>query len=113
MPLDVAVLDDQYRYKKHMHIDKAIHGTLFKKIVTTADYPSLGLAHDESEDITIAPDMVADLAADIDRLEAYLKAEAPMSEEVKARCLAFTAALKDICAVAMAEGRAVEFVAGE
>jgi len=113
MPLDIAVLDDDYRYKKHIHLDKMIHGVLFKKLVTEKDYPSLGRAADESEDITITPEELPAFKADVVKLEKYLKKEKLMSEEVKGRCLAFVLALKEICVLAGKEKRNVEFVAGE
>jgi len=113
MPLDVAVFDDQYRYLKHLHIGKEIHGVLFKKIVTPETYPSLGKAQFEEEDITFTPGKIPGLQADLDRLEKYLKDEAAMSDEVKGRCLEFVTTMKEICAAALEVKRNVEFVAGE
>lgn len=113
MPLDVAVFDDEFRYKRHLHIDTMIHGVLFKKLVTVAEYPVLGQAKDESEDITVRPNKIPELVADLDKLENYLNTESIMSDEVKARCMEFVAAMKDICAVAAEDKKNVEFVAGE
>ena len=113
MPLDIGVLDDQYRYMRHMHIDKVIHGVLFRKLVKTDDYPSLGRAEDDSEDITVTPEEIPALLKDVSRLEGYLDKETRMSAEVKGRCLEFVRGLREICEVALKEGRNVEFIAGE
>jgi len=113
MPLDVGVFDEQYRYKKHLHIDKAIHGLLFKKLVTEEEYPSLGRAKDESEDITVTPAEIPALVKDLTKLEKYLKKEKLMSPEVKVRCMEFVATMKDICQVAKKDKKNVEFIAGE
>jgi len=113
MALDVAVLGDDYRYLKHIHIDKSIQGVLFKKIVTEKDYPSLGKARYDAEDITFTPDDIPALVSDLERLEKYLKIEAPMSDEVKGRCLKFTTDMLDICSTALNANKNIEFVAGE
>lgn len=113
MPLDVAVLGDDYRYLKHLHIDRIIHGVLFKKVVTPEGYPSLGRAQYEEEDITFTPEDIPALTADLDKLEAYIKNEATMSGEVKGRCMEFVSTMRDICETALEEGRNVEFIAGE
>ena len=75
MPLDIAVLDDDFRYIKHMHLDKVIHGVLFKKLVTEKDYPYLGKAKNEAEDITIPPEDVRYLVEDIEKVEALIARE--------------------------------------
>ena len=113
MPLDIGVLDDQYRYRRHLHIDRMIHGVLFKKLVTTESYPSLGRAHDDSEDITFTPDEIPALRGDVARLTRRLMEDDIMSAEVKGRCIEFAAALDEICELALEEGRNVEFIAGE
>jgi len=113
MPLDVAVLGEDYRYLKHLHIGRDIHGILFKKIVTPEGYPSLGRAQFEEEDITFTPDKIPELVSDLDRLEKYLTEEAIMSDEVKARCIEFVAQMKDICRAGLENGKNVEFIAGE
>jgi len=113
MALDVAVLGDDYRYLKHIHIDKTIQGVLFKNIVTEKDYPSLGKARYDAEDITFTPEDIPALIADLEKLEEYLKTKAPMSDEVKGRCLKFTQDMLDICGTALNGNKNVEFVAGE
>jgi len=113
MPLDIAVLDDDFRYKRHIHIDSMIHGVLFKKLVTPENYPQLGKAKNEAEDITVRPAMIPALVADLDKLEAYLKSEKLMSAEVKGRCLEFVAGVREVCEVALKDNKNVEFVAGE
>jgi hypothetical protein len=113
MALDVAVLGDDYRYLKHIHIDNIIKGVLFKKMVTEKDYPSLGKARHDDEDITFTPENIPSLVADLQKLESYLKTSAPMSDDVKGRCLKFTKDMLDICTTALDNNKNVEFVAGE
>lgn len=113
MPLDIAVLDDDFRYKKHIHIDSMIQGVLFKKLVTPEEYPNLGKAKNDAEDITIRPTVIPALIADLDKLEAYLKSEKLMSAEVKGRCLEFVADVREICEIALKDNKNVEFIAGE
>ncbi len=113
MPLDVAILGDDYRYVKHLHIDKMIHGVLFKKLVTPEVYPSLGKARYEEEDITFTPEDIPALEADLDKLGKYLVDEAIMSDEVKGNCMEFVTQMKDICRTALETGKNVEFIAGE
>jgi len=112
MPLDVGIFNDEYRFQKTLHIDQRLHGALFRKLVTIEDYPSLGKASDESEDITFTPADVPALKADIKKLEGVLK-KTPMSDEVKGKCKEFLAGLKEMCAIALKEKRNVEFIAGE
>jgi len=113
MGLDVGVLDDEVRYIKTLHIDQSLHETLFRKLVTTEEYPSLGKARKEAEDITFAPGDVPGLLADVTKLEGHIKSDIPMSAEVKGRCLDFLKNMKDICDIALKENRNVEFIAGE
>jgi hypothetical protein len=113
MSLDIGVLDDDFRYMRHLRIEKMVHGVLFKKLVTPAGYPSLGKAQDESEDITFSPLDIPALLKDVVKLEKHLKKDKLMSAEVKGKCLEFVSTLKEICEVARKEGRNVEFIAGE
>lgn len=113
MGLDIAVLDDEFKYMRHIHIDSMIHSVLFKKLVNVIDYPTLGKASDEREDITIRPKMIPELISDLDRLDTYLDSESIMSPEVKARCREFVKGVREMGEVAMEDGRNVEFIAGE
>lgn len=113
MPLDIAVLDENFKYIRTLRLGSIVHGVLFKKIVTTEEYPFLGLAKNDKEDLTFLPEEVPNLVADVEKLEKYLIQDKMMSEEVKGTCLKFTAGLKELCSKAIEIKRNVEFIAGD
>jgi len=113
MPLVVGVLNDEYRFIKTVNIDKSIQSALFRKLVTTAKYPNLGQASNDTEDITFTPEQVPALVEDINRAVRSIAHMQKMAPEVKARLKTFLAELKEICRIAVEAGRNVEFVAGE
>jgi hypothetical protein len=110
---DIAILDDQYRYIKHIHVHDNIYNVLFKKLVTPEEYPMLSLARDNQEDLTIAYRETPGLLIDVEKLEDYLKTKSKMSDEVLSRCLEFTGELKKFCGISIEQRRSIEFVAGE
>ncbi|MHB8174384.1 MAG: hypothetical protein ACYDFU_08015 [Nitrospirota bacterium] len=113
MPFDIVVFDDNYKFIKELHLDTGVHGALWRKIVNPADYPNLGKAVDDKEDVIFAPEELQALTLEVERLEQYLMGEKMMSPEVKEKCLAFTGKLKEICLIAQTQNKSVDFVAGE
>lgn len=113
MGLDIVVLDDDFKFIRELPLGEAIHGLLFRKIVTPDEYPNLGKAQNVQEDITFSPDEVPALLADVTKLEKYLAGEKLMSAEVKKKCVDFVARLKDLCMVAVEQKRGVDFVSGD
>ncbi len=113
MPFDIAVMDEDYKYIKTVRVNEVVAGALFRKLINVNDYPSLGRAADDSEDIAFRPDEVPALLSDVEKVIAYIDAEKMMSAEVKGRCMAFLKDLKEICLIAKREGRSVDFIAGD
>ena len=113
MPFDIAVMDEDYKYIKTVRVNEVVAGALFRKLVNVNDYPSLGRAADDTDDIAFRPDEIPALLADVEKVIAYLEAEKMMSAEVKGKCSAFLKDLKEICLIAKREDRSVEFIAGE
>lgn len=110
---DIAILDDDYRYKKHYHMHENVYGVLFKKLVTAEEYPTLAKAKADEEDLTVTPEETPMLRADLEKLEDFLKNQGMMSDEVLNRCLGFIREMEDFCDISVKEGRNIEFIAGE
>jgi len=110
---DIAILDDDYRYKKHYHMHDNIYSVLFKKLITSEEYPTLAKAKDDQEDLTITPEETPKFRADLEKLEDYLRNKGMMSDEVLDRCLGFIHEMEEFCDISVAEGRNIEFIAGE
>ncbi len=113
MPFDIVVFDDEYKFIKELHLDPGIHGALWRRIINPADYPNLGRATGDKEDVIFAQEDVPDLITEVEKLENYLHDEKMMSPEVKGKCLNFIGKLKEICLIARAENKSVDFVAGD
>lgn len=113
MGLDIVVLDEDFKFIRELPLGDAIHGLLFRKIVTPDEYPNLGKAQNVQEDIAFKPDEVPALLADVTKLEKYLTEEKLMSPDVKKKCVDFVSRLKELCLVAVERKRGVEFVSGE
>ncbi len=113
MPFDIVVFDDKYKFMKELHLDPGVHGALWRRIINPADYPNLGKAADDKEDVIFAPEDATALILEVERLEQYLLGENMMSPEVKEKCLNFIGRLKEICLIARTEKKSVDFVAGD
>ncbi len=113
MPFDIVVFDDKYKFIKELSLDPGVHGALWRRIITPAEYPNLGRAADDKEDVIFAQDDVPALVTEIEKLEQYLLAEKMMSPEVKEKCLNFAGKLKEVCLIARSEKKSVDFVAGD
>jgi hypothetical protein len=113
MGLDIVVMDEDYKFIRELPLSESVHGLLFRKIVTPEEYPNLGKAQNDQEDITFLPEEVPALLADVVKLEKYLAEEKLMSPDVKSKCVGFVSRLKDVCDVAIERNRKVEFVSGD
>ncbi|HLB24729.1 MAG TPA: hypothetical protein VJM83_00225 [Nitrospirota bacterium] len=113
MAFDIVVFDDDFRFQRELHLDESVHGLLFRKLVTPGDYPSLGRAADTKEDISFDAKELPALLADVTRLESHLASDKLMSPEIKKKCVGFVSKLREMCELALSEGRSVDFVAGD
>src|SRR5512143_2517859 len=113
MGLDIVVMDENFSFIRELPLHEAEHGLLFRKIVTPEEYPSLGKAKNDQEDIIFVPDEVPALLSDVVKLEQYLAGEKLMSPDVKKKCVDFVSKLKELCEVALEKKRGVDFVSGE
>lgn len=113
MPFDIVVLNEEFKFIGEAHLDPGIHGMLWRKIVNPEDYPYLGKARDDKEDVIFTPEEVPALTREVEKLEQYIVGDKLMSEEVKQRCLTFVRKLKEICLIAQKQKRSVDFVSGD
>jgi hypothetical protein len=113
MPFDIVVMDEAFKFIGEAHLDPGIHGMLWRKIVNLEDYPNLGKAREDKEDVIFAPEEVPALIREVDKLEEYLAGDKLMSEDVKGKCLTFVKKLKELCLIAQMHKRSVDFVAGD
>ena len=113
MPFDIVVLDESFKFIGEVRLDPGVHGMLWRKIVTLEEYPNLGKAKDDKEDVIFAPEDVPALIREVEKLEEYVAGDKLMSEDVKGKCLTFVRKLKELCLIAQKQKRSVDFVSGD
>jgi hypothetical protein len=113
MPFDIVVLDENFKFIGETHLDPGVHGMLWRKIVNLEDYPNLGKAKEDKEDVIFMPGEVPTLIREVEKLEQYIAGDKLMSEDVKGKCLTFVRKLKEICLTAQKHNRSVDFVSGD
>ena len=107
------VMDEDFKFIRELPLSESVHGLLFRKIVTQTEYPHLGKAQNDQEDITFLPEETPALLADVVKLERYLAEEKLMAPDIKNKCVDFVSKLKEVCEVAIERNRKVEFVSGD
>jgi hypothetical protein len=113
MPFDIVVMDEDFKFIGEAHLDPGVHGMLWRKIVNQEDYPNLGKAREDKEDVIFRPEEVPALTREVEKLEAYLASDKLMSEDVKERCLTFVRKLEELCLAAQEHNRSLDFVSGD
>ncbi|MGC2423029.1 MAG: hypothetical protein WA666_01585 [Nitrospirota bacterium] len=113
MPFDIVVLNEEFKFIGEARLDPGVHGMLWRKIVNLDDYPNLGKAKEDKEDVIFAPEEVPALTQEVEKLEQYIAGDKLMSEDVKQKCLTFVRKLKELCLIAQKQKRSVDFVSGD
>ena len=113
MPFDIVVLDETFKFIGEARLDPGIHGMLWRKIVNLDDYPNLGKAREDKEDVIFMPEEVPALTQEVEKLEQYIVGDKMMSADVKQKCLTFVRKLKELCLIAQKQKRSVDFVSGD